>query len=321
VVPRRERAPRAVKPNRLPLWRRAAAFSANSYRLVVLSGLRSWSRDVKQTAPVLGTIALLLVLCGTLGLVGVAVQRAVAGEAAQASLVRVYLGDGATQSSIDALESKLKADPRVTSVRYVSPEEALAEARSRPGLDQLSSLSATNPFPASLDVRVKFVTQVSAVAASVDGDPAVDPAYPTSYDPDTYARLKKFALIAGGIAGGIVLLFAIVAYAVVANAMRGVAASRRHEVGVIRLLGARGWMVRGPFVVEGLTTGALAGALAAAAVGGAYLLATQFEASIYVQVLPGVDFTVLRYALAAVITAGLILGAATAMLGFRKATA
>lgn len=321
VIPRRERAPRGLKSNRLPLWRRAVAFGANSHRLVFLSGLRSWSRDVKQTAPVLGTIALLLVLCGTLGLVGVAVEQVVAGEAAQASVVRVYIADGAPQASITALESKLRADPRVASVRYVSPEEALAEARTRPGLDQLSSLNSANPFPASLDVRVKILTQLSAVATSVGHDPAVDPAYPTSYDPDTYGRLRKIALIAGGIAAGIVLLFTVVAYAVVANAMRGLAAARRQEVGVIRLLGARGWMVRGPFVVEGLTTGALAGALAAAIVGGAYLLATRLQASVYVQILPGVDFTVLRYAMAAIIVAGLLLGAATAMLGFRKASA
>jgi hypothetical protein len=74
-------------------------------------------------------------------------------------------------------------------------------------------------------------------------------------------------------------------------------------------------------VVEGLTTGALAGALAAAVVAGAYLLAIQFESAVYVQVLPGVDATVVRYVLAAVITAGLVLGAATASLGFRKAQA
>ena len=80
-------------------------------------------------------------------------------------------------------------------------------------------------------------------------------------------------------------------------------------------------MVRGPFVVEGLTTGAIAGALAAAAVAGAYLLATRFESTVFVQVLPGVDGTVVRYVLAAVIAAGLLLGAATASLGFRKAQA
>ncbi|HEX9362948.1 MAG TPA: permease-like cell division protein FtsX [Candidatus Dormibacteraeota bacterium] len=321
VIPPRARPHRAVKPQRLPLWRRAAAFGANGYRLVALSGLRSWSRDLRQTLPVLGTIALLLMLCGTLALVGVAVQRAVADQAAQAAIVRVYLSDTATQDAISALRSKLTDDSRVASVTYISPEQALAEARKRPGLDNLSSLSNTNPFPASFDVRVRMVTQVAAVAASVKGDPAVDPAYPTSYDPDTYSRLRKVALIAGGIAAGIVLLFAVVAYAVVANAMRGIAAARRPEVGVTRLLGARGWMIRGPFVVEGLTTGALAGALAAAVVGVAYLLAVRFEGAIYVQILPGVDATVVRYVLAAIITAGLLLGTATAMLGFRKTRA
>jgi len=196
IVPPRERPHRGPQAKRLPLWRRAAAFSANSYRLVVLSGLRSWSRDARQTTPVLGTITLLLMLCGTLALVGVAVQHAVADQAGQASLVRVYLASGATQDGISALENKLRADPRVASVTFISAEQALAEARRRPGLDNLSSLSSTNPFPASLDVRVKMVTQVPAVATSVKGDGAVDPTYATSYDPDTYSRLQRFALIA-----------------------------------------------------------------------------------------------------------------------------
>src|SRR5438445_1063235 len=321
VIPTRERQHRGAKAPRLPLWRRAAAFTANGYRLVVLSGLRSWSRDVRLTTPVIGTIALLLMLCGTLALVGIAVEQAVADQAGQASLVRVYLARDATPEAVAALKARLTADSRVASVTALTPEQALAEAQKRPGLDNLSSLSSTNPFPASLDVRVKVVTQVAAVAISVKGDPAVDPAYSTSYDPDTYSRLRRFALIAGGIAGGIVLLFAAVAYAVIANAMRGIAGARRPEVAITRLLGARGWMVRGPFVIEGLTTGALAGAVAAAAVAGAYLLATRFESTVYVQVLPGVDATAVQYVLAAVMTAGLVLGAATAMLGFRRARA
>jgi ABC-type ATPase involved in cell division/cell division protein FtsX len=321
VIPARERAHRSPKVPRLPIWRRSLAYAANAYRLVVLSGLRSWSRDVRATAPVVGTVALLLVLCGTLAMVGLAVKGAIADQASQASIVRVYLASGASSDDIAALKAKLAADPRVASVTNVSPEQALAEASKRPGLDKLASLSDTNPFPASLDVRVKLVTQVAAVADSVKGNPAVDSSYPTSYDPDTYSRLRHFAYIAGGILGGILLLFAIVAYAVVANSMRGVAASRRQEVAITRLLGAPGWMMRGPFVVEGLMTGAIAGALAAAAVGAAYLLAVRFENAIYVQVLPGVDLIAVQYVLAAVITAGLLLGAGTALFGFRRARA
>ena len=321
VIPARPRPHRAARPQRLPLWRRSAAFAANAYRLVLLNGLRSWSRDVRLAAPVVGTVSLLLVLCGTLALVGITVERAVADQTGQASVVRVYIADGASQTSIDALEARLQADSRVASVRYLTPAQALEEASKRPGLDSLASLSSTNPFPASLDVKVRLVTQVAAVAGSVKGDPAVDPTYPTSYDPDTYARLRHFALVAGGIAGGIVILFAIVAYAVVANSMRGIAHARRQEVVVAQLLGARSWMLRGPFVVEGLTTGAIAGALAAALVGAAYLLAMRFESAVYVQLLPGVGTTAVQYVVAAVITAGLILGTATALLGFRKARA
>lgn len=322
VVPTRDRSRKAdVKSKRLLPWRTAVALVANTYRLVLLGGLRSWSRDVRQTAPALGTIALLLMLCGTLALVGIAVKGVVAQQAGQASLVRVYLASTASPDSISVLKTRLAADPRVASVTDVTPEQALKEATSRPGLDNLASLSSTNPFPASLDVRVRQVTDVAAVAQSVKGDSAVDPAYATSYDPDTYSRLQRFALIAGGIGGGILLLFALVAYAVIANSIRGIAAARRHEVAITRLLGARGWMVRGPFVVEGLMTGALAGALAAAGVAGAWVLAVQFESAIYAQLLPGVDASSVQYVLAAVISAGLILGAATAMFGFRRAHA
>lgn len=321
VFPARQRTKKALVAPALPAWRRALAFTANGYRLVVLNGLRSWNRDVRMNGPVMGTIALLLVLAGTMGLVGISVERVVADQASQASVVRVYLASDATPDAVAALKAKLLADSRVVSVKNVSPEQALAEAHGRPGLDNLASLSSTNPFPASLDVKVKLVTQVAAVANSVKGDPAVDASYPTSYDPDTYSRLKRFALIAGGIVAGILLLLLIVAYAVVANSMRGIAVSRRQEVGITRLLGARGWMLRGPFVIEGLTTGALAGALAAAIVAGVWLAAVRFESAVYTQVLPRVDATSVQYLIAAVIVAGLLLGTATALLSFRKAHA
>jgi len=307
-----------IKPKQLPLWRRAAALVANSYRLVVLSGLRSWSRDVRLTAPALGTMALLLLFCGTLAMVGIAIERAVVQQAGEASLVRIYLASNATPDAVAALKSRLTSDTRIASVTEVSPAQALVEASSHPGLDNLSSLSSTNPFPASLDLRVRDVTKVGAVAASVKGDPAVDPAYPTSYDPDTYSRLRRIALVVGGVGVGLLLLFGLVAYAVIANSMRGIATARRQEVVVIRLLGARGWMLRGPFVIEGLMIGALAGAVAAAAVAGAWLLAIRFESATYAQVLPGVGPTEVQYVLAAVMAAGLLLGSLTAMLGFRK---
>jgi ABC-type ATPase involved in cell division/cell division protein FtsX len=307
-----------VAEAKLPMWRRLIAMCDNCFRLVVLNGMRSWGRDIRLTAPALGSMAMTLLLCGTLALVGISIASVAGQEAGQASIVRVYLASDASPGAVAALVSRLRADSRVSSVTEISPEQALQEANSRPGLDSLASLSGTNPFPASLDVQVRQVTAVAAVAAEVTGDPAVDPSYPTSYDPDTYARLRKVALVAGGVAAGLLLLFIAVAYAVAANSMRAIAAARQQEVTVTRLLGARGWMLRGPFVTEGLVTGAFAGALAAAAVAGAWLLASSFASGTYSQILPGVSANSVRYVVAAVMVAGLVLGALTAMLGFRR---
>jgi ABC-type ATPase involved in cell division/cell division protein FtsX len=302
----------------LPLWRRFVALLGNSFRLVVLGGLRSWRRDLRLTAPGLGSMAMLLVLIGVLAMVGLAVANVAAYEASQASVVRVYLASDANSDDVGALKTRLVSDPRVASVTYMSAEQALKEANSRPGLESLGSLSSSNPFPASFDVNVRSVTQVAAVAASVVGDPAVDATYPTSYDPDTYSRLRHLAIVIGTVGAGLLLVFAVVAYAVSANSVRAVAAARKDEVMITRLLGARGWMLRGPFVMEGLMTGALAGALAGAVAGGAWLLALRFAAATYAQVLPGVGLTSMRYVVAAVIVAGLLLGALTSTLGFRR---
>ncbi|MFI5283196.1 MAG: permease-like cell division protein FtsX [Candidatus Dormibacterales bacterium] len=322
ILPSRSRTLRTTNPPaRLPLWRRMAALGGNAYRLVVLSALRSWRRDLRLTGPVVGTIALLLMLCGILAMVGIAIGGVISQQASQASVVRVYLAPDASPDQVLSLVTRLDGDPRVASVTEVTPAQALAEANSHPGLDNLASLSSTNPFPASLDVRVNLVTQLADVANSVQNDPAVDTSYPTSYDPDAYSRLRHLALIAGGVAGGILLLFVLVAYVVIANSMRAIAASRRDEVTVTRLLGARGWMQRGPFVMEGLTSGMLGGALAAAVVAAAWFAATRLEAATYAQVLPGVDEMTVRYILAAIIAVGLLLGAITALLGFRRVRA
>jgi cell division transport system permease protein len=254
-------------------------------------------------------------------MVGLAIANVATYEASQASVVRVYLAPDATPDAIDSLKKRLLADPRVASVTYVSAEQAAKEASSRPGLDSLGSLSTTNPFPASLDVNARSVTQASAIPDLVTGDPAVDASYPTSYDPDTYSRLRRIALIIGGVGAALLLVFVVVAYAVSANSIRGVAAARKEEVTITRLLGARGWMLRGPFMVEGLMTGALAGALAGALVGGAWLLSSRFAAATYAQVLPGVGLTSTRYVVAAVIVAGILLGLLTATFGFRRSRA
>jgi len=102
------------------MWRRLIALGDNSVRLVVLNGLRSWARDLRLTAPALGSMAMTLVLCGMLAMVGISIATVAGQEAGQASIVRVYLAADASPSAVAALESRLRADTRVSSVTEIS---------------------------------------------------------------------------------------------------------------------------------------------------------------------------------------------------------
>lgn len=306
---------------RPPWWRRAIAWVGNSFRLVVLSGLRSWRRDIRATTPAMGSIVLLLLLAGILSLGGVAVAHVAGQQAATASVIDVYIGANATPESVAALRDRLEADPRVASVQNITPDQALARARERPGLGDLVDLASSNPFSEALEVRVKQLPAVGAVAASVTGDPAVDSSFPTSYDPQAYLGLRDLALGAGAVGAALILLLAFIAYAVSANAIRGIALSRREEIAVVRLLAARRWMVRGPFVVEGLTTGAFAGVAAAVLVAGAWWLAARAGPDVYTAILPGVGWRAVELDAAVLISVGMGLGAIAAAFGVRRLTA
>jgi cell division protein FtsX len=80
-------------------------------------------------------------------------------------------------------------------------------------------------------------------------------------------------------------------------------------------------MLRDPFVIEGLMTGAIAGLVAGALVAVAYLLAMQFADATYVQLLPGVGLTTTRFVIAGVVIGGMVLGVATSVLSFRRVRA
>src|SRR5581483_4819946 len=129
--------------------RRAGALFANSFRLVVLDGLQSWRRDLRFNAPAMQTMALLLVMAGLLGLVFAALAPAIGRAQSDASILRVYLAQSATDQQVADLEQRLRADPRVASITYRSAAQALKDASAEPGLSSFAGLTGSNPFPAS----------------------------------------------------------------------------------------------------------------------------------------------------------------------------
>lgn len=290
----------------------------NVIRYLLGGALRNWIRNVGGTAPALGSMTLLLLMSGLVGLTGFALYNLEQAEASQASLLYVYLRDDAANADVAALKDRLSRDPRVASVVYVSKGEALVRAQRIPGLPQLADSTESNPFPASLDVQLRSIDYVEALDASVRDDLAVDQLYPTSYDRGAYQRIQN-VLFGMAVAGSVFLgLLGFVAVTVTANSVKAAIHGRRDEIRIMQLVGAPRWMVRGPFVMEGAITGAAAGLLAGLVVLGLSLAGIYRASSTFAQCAPGVTPTVSMYAALLVLAVGLALGSGSSLISLRR---
>jgi cell division transport system permease protein len=291
---------------------------ANTFRYLFFGAARNWFRNMGSIAPALGSMTLLLLMAGVAGLSGFAINNLEKIESGQASLLHVYIRDGAPSADVNSLWDRLAADPRVAGVNYVTTGQALERAQRMPGLPQLADASQSNPFPASLDVQVKSIDDVGAIAAFVRTDTAVDPVYPTSYDKGAYQRIQAviFGIAVAGFAFLAVLGF--VAVTVTINSVRAAIHSRRDEVTIMQLVGAPRWMVRGPFVVEGAITGALAGSAAGLSTFGLTIAGISAGADTFTRFAPGVTFSVAAIAAVIVLATGIGLGSGSSLVSVRR---
>lgn len=291
---------------------------ANVFRHVFRGAARNWFRNAGSTTPALSSMTLLLLLSGLVGLVGFALNNLEQAQASQASLIHVYMREGVPSADVDALWDRLASDPRVASVTYVTKAEALARAQQIPGLPQIAAATDSNPFPASLDVRVKSIDDAAAIDSLVRTDIAVDALNPTSYDRGAYQRIQA-VLFGLGVAGvAFLLLLGFVAITVTMNSIQAAIHSRRDEVTIMQLVGAPRWMVRGPFIVEGAITGALSGAAAGLITFGLAVAGMTAAPASFTQFAPGITVLVAAIAAAIVFLTGLGLGSGSSLISVRR---
>jgi cell division transport system permease protein len=306
-----------VKP-RFPRRRVVVTVATNLVRYLFGGAARNWVRNAGSTAPALVSMTVLLIMSGLVGLSAFTLHNLEEIEASQASLLHVYLRDDADGSGVAALKVRLESDPRVQGVVYVSKDDALARARTVPGLPQLADATESNPFPASLDVQVRSIDDMAAIDAMVRHESVVDPVYPTSYDRGAYQRIQA-VLLGVAIAGfAFIGMLGFVAVAVTMNSIKAAIHSRRDEISIMQLVGASRWMVRGPFVVEGAITGAVAGAMGALVTFGAAMAAVTSGSGALMQFAPGLSATVAAVAAGIVLAAGAGLGSGSSLLSLRR---
>ncbi len=190
------------------------------------------------------------------------------GEQVQqdAGIVKVFLTATVTDQDVNALRNDLERNPNVESVEYVTKEKALERARDlfkdTPGV--MENLPG-NPFPASLDAKLKDPTRMDEVAKEMTGQKGVDDVGTGGEKAEKAINVIQIVTVALFAIGIGILVAATV---LVANTIRLSIYSRRREIEVMKLVGASNGFVRMPFMIEGFLCGVFASVLATIAVFG-----------------------------------------------------
>jgi cell division transport system permease protein len=226
------------------------------------SAWQSFWRNLAVSLAAVVSITLILVLAGVNLLVGHAFSQVLDGFKNKVSEMSVNVADDTPLQTVYSFRDQLAADPRVASVTFVTKAEALIQFQNDPNNAALAQQIDGNPLDAKLVVRVKNLSDVSAIDALARQWPGVDPINPTNYQGDFVNRMLQLSQWLGYAGIGLIAILVVVSVVIVMNTIRTAVYHRRKEIEVMKLVGATEWFVRGPFVIEGVMTGLIAAAIA-----------------------------------------------------------
>lgn len=231
-------------------------------RLVAREALLSFRRAPLLSLLSVTTIAFSLFVVGLFGLVALNLRQALRGVEERVEVVAFMLR-GTPPETIAGASQDISAFPEVLSVSYVSSEDALERARTElvEFRDAYRDLEV-NPLPPSLEIRLREgyrdAVHAQAVADRLKSFNFVED---VRFGRDWIERLDRLRNVAGIVVLMIGLAFAGVAIVIIGTTIRMTVLQRAGEIGIMRLVGAGNWFIRGPFLLEGALKGLLGGLL------------------------------------------------------------
>lgn len=185
-------------------------------------------------------------------------------ECGRSFSVSVYLQDGISENTINRISSAIKDLPAIEIKRFVSKESALKDLKRFLGAQKgLIEGLANNPLPASFELVFKDVEGQHSDLQEIKGElEKIEGVDEVQYSKERLKQfegltsiVRTFGLVVGGLLCTGVLF-------IVTNTIKLTIYSRRHEIEILKLVGATDWFVKIPFLLEGAIQGISSGGLA-----------------------------------------------------------
>ena len=200
------------------------------------------------------TIALCLLSLGVAMVLGFNISY-VSSQVEGQYEIHAYIDLGYGEQEAKALRSEIECIEYVKSAEFISKEQALTDMEQSMA-DSSSAFQMLhgeeNPLPHTFKITLTDVKMADSVVEQVSEIPGVDDVRNRS---DMLQKLISTTRAAQLFAVAVMLVFAFVSVAVIANTIRLSVSARSREIVIMKYVGATDWYIRWPFVIEGAIMG------------------------------------------------------------------
>ena len=164
----------------------------------------------------------------------------------------------------DALkfQKKLNEEPFVKETSYISKEQALKEQSEAMGTDPAEFLGY-NPFTASIEIKLNAdyanSDSISWIEQKImQNKKVMEINYPQDLLDAVNSNIRKISFLLLGLAA----LLTLISFALINNTVRLRIYSNRFLINTMKLVGAKSWFIRKPYIKQSVINGIIAAAIA-----------------------------------------------------------
>lgn len=227
--------------------------------------------------------SLLLILLGLVVLLSLT-ARVVADSVKENLIVTVVLDDDALTADAEKLQDTLSAKSYVSSIEYISREQALQEQIESMGIDPTDFLGA-NPFSISMEIKVKpeysCNDSLQWISEELRGEKLVADVL---YQKDLVESLNRNLHRASFFLLAIALLLIIISLSLINNTVRLSVFNHRFILHTMKLVGAKWSFIRRPFLRRGFWIGFASALIADTAILSGIYWASTYDENVLIYV-------------------------------------
>ena len=181
--------------------------------------------------------------------------------------ISIYFKIDTAEDEILKTQKALESLPEVKSIEYISRDLALTTFKAKHEADSAITQSLeelqSNPLLASLNIKARNPKDYAMISSRLDNWDSKSLFDKVTYTQNATVIERLSKIIDTAERGGFVLTIFLTAVAVLVtfNTIRLAIYSSRDEIGIMRLVGASNYLIRGPYMVEGIIYGFISAVL------------------------------------------------------------